>query len=86
LEQMGFRANEHDKCVFNCSRDGKQITVCAYVDDLLITSALSSNIDWVYNELVKVFKKDEILQKYLVYDIHYNQQEELKLNLMMAKT
>jgi hypothetical protein len=37
--------------------DGKQLTVCVYVDDLLCTSAAQADIRWLYNELSKTFKK-----------------------------
>jgi hypothetical protein len=37
--------------------NGKQLTVCCYVDDLLCTSSLDGNIKWLYNELSKAFKK-----------------------------
>ena len=33
---------------------------------------------------ITIINKNEILQKYLVYDIHYNQQEELKIKTMGA--
>jgi hypothetical protein len=57
LEGLGFAINPYDPCVFNRVRDGKQITVCAYVDDLLVTCALAANLTWLRDELSKVFKK-----------------------------
>ncbi len=38
LESFGFVANPYDECVFNMTRNGQQITVCCYVDDLLCSS------------------------------------------------
>jgi hypothetical protein len=37
--------------------NGKQLTVCCYVDDLLCTSVVQADIKWLYEELSKVFKK-----------------------------
>ncbi len=38
----GFVVNPYDHCVFNkYAPDGKQITVCFHVDDLMITSVSS---------------------------------------------
>ena len=38
LRSDGFEENPYDPCVFNKTADGKQITVCFHVDDLLMTS------------------------------------------------
>jgi hypothetical protein len=38
LRSNSFKVNDADPCVFNrIGRSGKQITICLYVDDLLIT-------------------------------------------------
>jgi hypothetical protein len=51
LTGMGFVANPKDPCVFNLNRNGHQVTLCLYVDDLLCTSIDESDIDWVCDEL-----------------------------------
>jgi hypothetical protein len=45
LESIGFAANPHDICIFNEGSGAEQITVCLYVDDLLITSSNSIKVD-----------------------------------------
>ena len=45
LEEIGFVANPVDRCVLNLSKVGKkQVTICIYVDDLLITCEDESTI------------------------------------------
>jgi hypothetical protein len=55
LTGMGFVANDKDPCVFNTMRDGHQVTVCLYVDDVLVTSINESDIDWVYECLTSKY-------------------------------
>jgi hypothetical protein len=43
----GLVANGKDPCVFNIVRGGHQITVCLYVDDLLVTSVDNADLEWV---------------------------------------
>jgi hypothetical protein len=57
LRALGFRSNPYDVCVFNKTHDGRQITVCLYVDDLLVTSQSKALTDWLNAELSKKFKK-----------------------------
>jgi hypothetical protein len=51
LLSIGFVRNPHDICVFNTDRNGHQVTVCLYVDDLLITSVDEADIEWVVDTL-----------------------------------
>ena len=51
LKEMGFVPNPYDQCVFNTQRNGHQVTVCLYVDDLLITSVDEDDIGWVAGKL-----------------------------------
>jgi Reverse transcriptase (RNA-dependent DNA polymerase) len=52
---LGFVRNPHDICVFNMDRNGHQVTVCLYVDDLLMTSIDEADIDWIVSELRKKY-------------------------------
>ena len=46
LTADGFVSNPHDCCVFNkIGPDGKQITLCLHVDEILATSATQKNLD-----------------------------------------
>jgi hypothetical protein len=56
LKGLGFEANPHDPCVFNIDRNGHQMTVCLYVDDLLMTSIDGEDIEWLASELRKKYE------------------------------
>jgi hypothetical protein len=56
LKGLGFEANPHDPCVFNIVRNGHQMTVCLYVDDLLMTSIDDEDIEWLASELRKKYE------------------------------
>lgn len=57
LEDDGFKRNEHDRCVFNKTVDGVQVTVLLYVDDLLITSVEHSLVEAVVDLITKKYKQ-----------------------------
>ena len=56
LEKLGFTGNLKDKCVFNLNRNSHQVTIVFHVDDLLITSGSSDNLNWIKKKL-----RDEII-------------------------
>jgi hypothetical protein len=55
LREAGFVANPTDPCVLNAIRNGKQITLVVYVDDIMILTEDDDNIEWVYKTLCKEF-------------------------------
>ena len=55
LRSDGFEENPYDPCVFNKTADGKQITVCFHVDDLLMTSCSEELIDDLEKKLMENF-------------------------------
>ena len=56
LNANGFTINPYDDCIFNKVMDsGNQCTVCVYVDDLMVTSKLESDVDEVFEYLAKVY-------------------------------
>ena len=57
LKEIGFVQNLLDGCVFNrVNKNNKQCTICLYVDDLLITSEDSDDINSVIDYLNKTYK------------------------------
>ena len=56
LTGIGFVKNQHDICVFNLQKDGKQCTVCLHVDDLLITCVDESIIESVVSSIEAQYK------------------------------
>jgi hypothetical protein len=56
LTDIGFVKNQHDICVFNLQKDGKQCTVCLHVDDLLITCVDESIIESVVSSIEAQYK------------------------------
>ena len=57
LESKGFVKNVADPCVMNKMHNGYQITIVVYVDDLLVTSTLIENVEWVKDILRNEFKE-----------------------------
>ncbi|CAM9111465.1 unnamed protein product, partial [Ectocarpus fasciculatus] len=57
LERDGFKRNEHERCVFNKTIGGVQVTVLLYVDDLVITSAKKSLVEAVIEMLTEKYKQ-----------------------------
>jgi hypothetical protein len=55
LKGMGFVPNEVDPCVMNLMRNGKQLTLAIYVDDILALSENAEDLEWFREELEKVF-------------------------------
>ena len=51
LEKDGFARNSHEKCIFNKTVDGNQVTVVVYVDDLIITSKDPDLVTFTINML-----------------------------------
>ena len=56
LIKLGFKPNPKDECVLNMDYNGKQLTVCLYVDDLLCTCEFAEALEWLKDELVKEYK------------------------------
>jgi len=51
LKSDGFEQNTHERCVFNKVIDGEQLTICIYVDDLLVTC---KNIDLINQVMLRL--------------------------------
>ena len=57
LERKGFVNNVANPCVMNVMHNRYQRTRVVYVDDLLVTSKLIENIEWVKDTLRNEFKE-----------------------------
>ena len=57
LESLGFELNKYDPCVANKMINGKQCTICWYVDDTKISHVDKNVVDWVINQLEDKFGK-----------------------------
>ena len=55
LQQMGFKINPYDRCVANKIINGRQCTICWYVDDNKISHADENVVTEVLNEVEKHF-------------------------------
>jgi Reverse transcriptase (RNA-dependent DNA polymerase) len=51
LHSLGFVSNAKDPCAMNLQRNGHQVTVCLYVDNLLVASIDENDIDWIHQQL-----------------------------------
>jgi len=56
LKSDGFVQNARERCVFNKMVRGVQVTICIYVDDLLVTSKNIDLIDEVMLRLMETYK------------------------------
>jgi len=56
LNTNGFTINPYDDCIFNkIMKSGNQCTICVYVDDLMVTSKLESDVDEAFSYLAEVY-------------------------------
>ena len=51
LEHLGFKLNPYDPCVANKMVNGKQCTICWYVDDSKISHVDPKIVDWVIENI-----------------------------------
>lgn len=58
LKRIGFTPNPYDQCVFNCVRNGKQLTLTMHVDDGIATCEDLAQLQWLDNEIRKEFNMD----------------------------
>ena len=56
LTSVGFIANKKDRCVFNKMHAEDQITVCCYVDDLMVTCKNEEGVNWILQRVKEKFK------------------------------
>ena len=52
---IGCKPNSKDPCVWTINRKGTRLTICTHVDDVLTTSKLSENTQWIGKQLKKEF-------------------------------
>lgn len=72
---LGFKQCISDSCIFVGNRNVETILVCVYVDDLLIASRDTSNIQWLQSELSKQFKTNAtVLNKVIGFSTQYDPQ------------
>jgi hypothetical protein len=55
LTSAGFVSNSLDPCVMNATKNGRQVTLLIYVDDILVTTEDEENIKWVEHLLRKAY-------------------------------
>jgi hypothetical protein len=56
IRSYGFIPNELEPCIFNKNVDDKQVTICLYVDDLMITSETKELLNDTIKFLERQFK------------------------------
>ena len=60
LSDLGFTTNKYDPCVANAIIEGKQCTICWYVDDSKISHVNPKVVDWVIMKLEEQFGKMKV--------------------------
>lgn len=85
LEDMGFIRNPYDPCLMNFNKQGKQVTVAIYVDDVKISSTDKELVDWTLRGLTARYKtltiKRGTQHEYLGIDIDYTKKGEVTLSM-----
>lgn len=67
LTKIGFAPNPHERCVFNMIKDGKQITIAVYVDDLLLTCEVAELLDFITDQEIPKYLDEVKVTKGLVH-------------------
>ena len=84
LEKMGFKLNPYDKCVANKIINGKQCTICFYVDDNKVSHVDKKVVDDIIAEVTKHFGDLTVSRgnKHTFLGIHFEIENGLfKLNM-----
>ena len=85
LLKMGFELNQYDPCVANKIVNGKQCTICWYVDDTKISHEDSSVVDMVIRELEEEFGKMTVTRghkhTFVGVDIEFNNNGTVSLSM-----
>jgi hypothetical protein len=69
LTYVGFVVNEANKCVYYCHGEGKGVTLCLYVDDILIFSTNMKVIHEVNSFLSKSFDMKDLGEADVILNI-----------------
>jgi hypothetical protein len=83
LMDYGFERSIYEPCVFLYNKEDKQIIICGYVDDLLITGKREDDVENVKIYLSKTFNKIKDLknvEKYLGLRMIRNNNRQLMLS------
>jgi len=85
LEELGFRLNPYDPCVANMEINGKQCTICWYVDDTKISHEDPEVVTWVIKEIEKKFGKMSVVRgnEYIFVGMKFATLENGKLKITM---
>jgi hypothetical protein len=83
LKKMGFEINPYDQCVANKVINGKQCTICWYVDDLKISHVDKNVVTQIILDIEKAYGKMTVTRgskhTYVGMDIEYTEQGEAKI-------
>ena len=85
LSDFGFEKNPYQRCIFNKTMYGKQVTVRLYVDDLKISSEDRRGVDDVLSYLKRVYKNINVYDDdnidYLGMDFDYSTEGVVKVSM-----
>lgn len=84
LIELGFKVNRLEPCVFNKTVNGEQITICLYVDDLMITCKDKTVLDEVIKSLQDKFgAKANVgtVHSYLGMSFNFEKQGEVSITM-----
>ena len=76
LHAMGFSSSKLDPCLYLMKKDGQDLFLLDFVDDMLIASHSQDLVDWCFSELCRKFEMtdDGEPQKYIGLHIHHDRE------------
>ena len=85
LHEMGFETNGKDRCVFNKAHGENQLTVCCYVDDLMVTCKDEAGVNWIITLMKDKFKdltvNRGVVHSYLGQTFDFGTKREVKVTM-----
>lgn len=74
LIRMGFRPSDMDPCLYLLRKDGQDLFLLDFVDDMLLASHSDSLIDWVFAELCKEYAITDMgdVERYVGLYVHHD--------------
>ena len=86
LVNLGFEINPYDPCVANKVINGKQCTICWYVDDLKISHVEKAVVESIIKALEDVYGKMKVnigqKHTYVGIDVEYMDSGEVKISMV----
>jgi hypothetical protein len=86
LVDAGFAANPYDQCVYNRGQGDDRVTVCVYVDDIMVTGQAQAAVDKVIDMITGVFNDVKVhkgkVHSYLGMTFDFSHEGECRMSMV----